>query len=332
MATIPHTPCPHRTGPHPFSPASRPGRDQGPDSSLLEGYGGLVAMALLLFVTAWMLAGPPGIVVASAAVATLVLLTPRIPAGLPLRLRGALPLAPWHAPGLRAEVERLARAAGLPRPPRLYLRPIGMIEAVSSGTGKDGALSLSDGALNRLDPGALRAVIAHELAHIRNGDTRVLMLGGTMSMVITATAFTGLALALIGTLLTGQRALPLWAAMLLAAAPSLASLALLALSRQREFAADATAARLTGDPLALCRALQLLERESAGLLSAWLPLPGRADREQGTGRIPRWLRTHPPTQERIARLTDLHRQASLRTPADWSMIDPAAGTRRWPRR
>jgi heat shock protein HtpX len=88
-----------------------------------------------------------------------------------------------------------------------------------------------------------------------------------------------------------------WELATLVTAPIAANLVVLALSRNREFDADAAAARLTGDPEALATALDKLERMEALFLRRALP---------GLAPLPRWLRTHPAPQERIARLELRH--------------------------
>ncbi|MCH2219685.1 MAG: M48 family metalloprotease, partial [Dechloromonas sp.] len=113
--------------------------------------------------------------------------------------------------------------------------------------------------------------------------------------------------------------------LLLAASPQLALLAQLGLSRVREFDADRMAAELTGDPQGLASALAKIERVSRSW-RAWL-LPGWGNPE------PSWLRTHPPTAERVARLLAFAPQPSLAPlfPADPFAPKPLAPMRppRW---
>jgi heat shock protein HtpX len=198
----------------------------------------------------------------------------------------------WHGvAGLAAE---LGARAGLPRPPSLYWQPTAAVRAFSVGDATDPALALSEGALRVLPPRELRAVLAHEVAHLAAGDTRLLLLAETLGRVAQAVALVGLLAALMAAVVAGEAALPAPALLALALTPLAARLLTLGLSRRREFAADAAAARLTGDPEGLARALATIERLAR---RRWGHLHVRAAQS-----VPPALRTHPPTEERIARL------------------------------
>lgn len=120
---------------------------------------------------------------------------------------------------------------------------------------------------------------------------------------------------------------PIGALLVMIAAPSLSALAQLALSRNREYEADRTAAELTGDPIGLAAALERLEL-SQGRFWEQLMLPGRRLPD------PSLLRTHPPTEQRIARLLELvptpeARPAALAFPdgVDWAATLPFTPSR-----
>jgi heat shock protein HtpX len=149
-------------------------------------------------------------------------------------------------------------------------------------------------------------VLGHEIAHIANDDLRVMGLADSISRLTHLMALLGQITILFSlpALLLGIVKVSWPALLLLAAAPQLALLAQLGLSRVREFDADRLAAELTGDPHGLASALAKIERVSHSW-RAWL-LPGWGNPE------PSWLRTHPATTERIQRLREL--AESMATP------------------
>ncbi|ELZ29236.1 heat shock protein HtpX [Halosimplex carlsbadense 2-9-1] len=215
-------------------------------------------------------------------------------------------------PELFDTVERLARQADLPRPPVAVI-PSDEPNAMSAGTGNRTVVCVTLGLLKELDDEQLEAVLAHELAHVKNGDSSVLTVAGFPATV---------ALAMLSTALEGMNG---WAIVLgyFGAAVALAILSLplllvslpgtLVLSRYREYAADRGAVAITGKPVALAEALAELHglskppqedmRSMAGfnafciVPSPSLGLPG----------------THPPTHMRIRKLREL--AAELERPA-----------------
>ncbi len=146
----------------------------------------------------------------------------------------------------------------------------------------------------------LIGVLAHELAHVANGDIRVMAFADTLSRITGVLALLGQALLILSipALFLGFAMLPVGALLVLLAAPTLSALAQLALSRNREYEADRSAAELSGDPVGLASALDKLERYQ-GRFWEQVILPGRRLPE------PSLLRTHPPTPQRIERLMEL---------------------------
>lgn len=244
-------------------------------------------------------------------------LQPVATARLTLALYRARPIHPDEAPQLWRMLDLLARRAGLPAAPRPYYVPSGMINAFAVGSRRHSAIALTDGLLGTLAPRELLAVLAHETAHIANGDLRVMNLADYVSRLTGAFAILGLLLLLVALpgVWLGQLEVQWSGLLLLAVSPHLARLAQMGLLRVREFDADLGAARLTGDPAALASALARIEAVARGW-RGWL-LPGWGNPE------PSWLRTHPPTAERIRRLL------TLEVPAwsdGWTL--PEAGERR----
>ncbi|GIX30869.1 MAG: Zn-dependent protease [Porticoccaceae bacterium] len=263
----------------------------------------LASMGAVVGLLGHWLWGPDGLVVfLSLALGGLLLghgLSPR----LALALYGARPLRAEEAPGLYALVEELSRRAGLERIPTLWWVPSPLLNAFAVGTRRDAAIGLTDGLLRNLDARELAGVLAHEVSHIRADDLWVMGLADLMSRTAHLLSLLGQLLLLFNLPLwaTAGVHLPWGALLLLVAAPLVVTAAQLALSRTREFDADLNAAALTGDPEGLASALARLETLQGGWLERlfWgrgLPQPS-------------WLRTHPPTEERIARLLALSQEA-----------------------
>jgi heat shock protein HtpX len=221
-----------------------------------------------------------------------------------LRMSRARPLGPGEAPDLVSDVEDLATRARIPVP-RLYLIPSEQPNAFATGRSpRHSAVAVTEGLVSLMPRDQVRAVVAHELAHIRNRDVLVTtiaaMIGAAISAVAHFLQFQWLfggdddesPLGLIGTI----------AAIMIA--PIAAMLLQFAISRQREFLADSTAAELLGRGRPLADALGTLQRgveaipmpvnpATASLYIA-NPLSGRS-----MGAL---FSTHPPIPARIARL------------------------------
>jgi heat shock protein HtpX len=259
-------------------------------------FGGMLVLLALLGLS---LAGLSGLFVAAALALPFLLLGRRISPRWLMRIYGARPLAPYEVPSLYRTVQGLSERAGLPASPQLYYVPSRAMNAFSVGTRDDPALGVTDGLLRSLSPRELTGVLAHEITHIHQNDVRVMsfadLIGratGLLSALGQFLLFLNLPLLLMG------RAPVSWlAVVLLLIAPSLSGLLRLALSRAREVDADLGAARLTGDPLGLASALRKMECYGA----SWLDRMLRPYRTPSRS----LLRTHPDTEERVARLLDV---------------------------
>ncbi len=249
---------------------------------------------------AWYLGGLPLAIYSAAIILFLYRLNPVASPDLAMRLFRARPLAPEEAPELSELAGELARRAGMQRPPRLYYLPSDVMNAFTAGTPKEAAIALSDGLIRRLDWRELSGVLAHEMMHIVNRDTRLMAFADLTSRLTGFLSLTGQLLLLINLplLILGETTLPWLPILLLIFAPTLSALVQLALSRSREYEADLGAVALTGDPLGLATALSKLEASHQGLLGRLFnPIPRIPD--------PSMLRTHPPTEERVRRLVEI---------------------------
>lgn len=228
-----------------------------------------------------------------------------------LAMHHAQEVAPEQAPGLHRMVEEVARAAGIPKP-RVYLIPEVQPNAFATGRNPEkGVVAVTAGIMELLSERELRGVIAHEIAHIKNRDILVATIAAGIAAAVTYIAHAAQFAAMFG---GGQqddgeeRGSVLGAILLAVLAPIAATLVQLGISRSREYLADETAARLTGEPEGLARALEKLhlgaERIPAHVEPATAslfivsPLAGR-------GSLLSLFSTHPPMEERIARLRAL---------------------------
>ncbi|MGD8643477.1 MAG: zinc metalloprotease HtpX [Chromatiales bacterium] len=283
--------------------------------------GGMLAILALI---GRLLAGPEGMVMTLIAGAFLLLIGPRISPALMLRLYGARPLSPSHAPRLHALLRELSARAGLGDVPELHYLPSRVMNAFTVGSRRHAAVAVSDGLLRAMNLRELAGVLAHELSHVRHNDMWVMGLADMVSRLTGALSFVGLLLVLVNLplLMFTELSISWFAILLLVLAPSISALLQLALSRTREYEADRGAVALTGDPRGLASALAKLERYPSGLLERIL-LPGRRMPD------PSLLRTHPHTQARIERLLSLSVEPdhpALR----FDSIDPWRETA-WPR-
>ena len=274
-----------------------------------------------------LLFGEGGLWMALGASIFALLFEPAAASTLTLRLYRARPIHPGDAPELWEIVRDLATRAGLPAVPIPHYIPSAVVNAFATGSKRHSAIALTDGILRSLTPRELAGVIAHEVAHIANDDLRVMGLADYISRLTSLLALLGqIAIILsLPALLVGAAEVNWFGLFLLAVSPQLALLAQLGLSRVREFDADHLAAQLTGDPHGLASALAKIERVNRSW-RAWL-MPGWGNPE------PSWLRTHPATPDRIARLLELVPQhpVTLRPHPFYTAPEPVKAMRspRW---
>ena len=258
------------------------------------------SMVAVLSALGWIVAGSSGLLLALIVGGFFFLFSSRVPVRWLIRFYGARPVSRFEAPLLFEVVGRLARRAGLDTRPRLFYLPTRRANAFAVGSRSDSVIGVSEGLLQSLSPREIENVLAHEIAHVRNNDLRVMGLAALVSRTTFWLSWAGQLVILLNLplILIGQWTIPWTAALTLVFAPTASTLLQLALSRTREFDADLGAVSLTGDPRGLASALVKLERLQRGLLNR-LFLRGRRLRE------PTLLRSHPQTEERIKRLLDL---------------------------
>lgn len=232
-----------------------------------------------------------------------------------LALARAKPIKKSDNPTLFRTVENLSIAAGLPRP-RIYIINDASPNAFATGRDpKHSAVAVTTGLLDKLDKLELEGVLSHELSHIGNYDTRlmavVVILVGVVAVLsdffLRMTFFGGL-----GRDRENRQAAALFMALALVAAilaPIAAQLIKVAISRKREFLADASGALLTRYPEGLARALEKIAQDPHPLRSAstatahmYIENPLKKHKRDGLGRLANLFNTHPPVEERIKAL------------------------------
>jgi heat shock protein HtpX len=223
-----------------------------------------------------------------------------------LRMYGAQEISKAQAPGLYAMVHRLASKAGIPMP-RVYMIPSDQPNAFATGRNPEHAVvAVTEGIMRILDDDELEGVLAHEISHVTNRDVLIGTIAATLAGAITYLAHMAQWAAFFG---GGRRddddaPSPIVMILMAVVAPLAAMLVQLAVSRSREFGADASGARLAGRTWGLSKALEKLDMAAhqvpmqANPATAHMfivnPLTGAS--------FSRLFSTHPPTEERIARL------------------------------
>ena len=225
----------------------------------------------------------------------------------------AQPVSAAEMPQYHEIMADLCARANMPMP-KLYMTPNPQPNAFATGRNPNhAAVCITAGLTQAMGWDEIRGVLAHELAHIRNRDILIGSVAAAIGMAVTVIAH----MVMWGAMFAGGRGdrhgNPLGSLVLAILAPIAAAMIQAAISRSREFQADASAAKLIGDGQPLARAMERLDVYSQRIPSGVNPsqasnyiidpLKAQARGQGGGGGFGRMFSTHPPTAERIRRLT-----------------------------
>jgi heat shock protein HtpX len=268
----------------------------------------LTLLTLLLMFIGRLFGGQNGMLLALAFAAVMNFVSYFYSDKIALRMYRAQPVTREELPRAYAAVERLTQKIGIPMP-KIYVIPDDSPNAFATGRNPQHAsVAVTQGILNLLTDEELEGVLAHELGHVNNRDILISSVAATVAGAITMLA----SMARWGMLFGGfggrddrDRGGGIGAILMLFLAPLAASLIQLAVSRSREYQADATGAHFTGNPYALASALSKLDAYSRRLPLQATPSTAHLFIVQpflgmSFGNL---FSTHPPIAKRIERLT-----------------------------
>lgn len=282
----------------------------------------LTLMTVFIMVVGRILGGQQGMIIALVFAGAMNFFSYWFSDKMVLRMYRAEEVSPSQAPELYGMVEELAQRAGLPMP-KVYIIPQDSPNAFATGRNPENAVvAVTRGLLNLMNREEIKGVLAHELGHVKNRDILIGTIAATMAGAVMMLAN----MAKWGAIFGGFRGNDeeggggmIGVIVTAIIAPIAAMLIQMAISRSREYLADATAAQITGNPEGLAGALEKL-----GAYSGRIPMQAEAATAHMfitnplSGRSMMSLfSTHPPIEERVARL----RNERPRRPSERSFQD-----------
>jgi heat shock protein HtpX len=270
----------------------------------------MAAITALFMLVGRMIGGPSGMAIALLVAIGMNVFSYWFSDKLVLRMVNAREVDASSAPQFHRIVAELAARAELPMP-RVYLIDDPSPNAFATGRDPNhAAVAATTGILRALSERELRGVMAHELAHVKHRDILISTISATMAGAVSMLA--NVAMFFGGRDSNGRPTNPLAGILVALLAPLAAGLIQMAISRAREFEADRGGAEISGDPRALASALEKIHNIARGIpmeavehhpetaqMMIMNPLSGRG--------ITSWFSTHPPTEERVARLLAMAR-------------------------
>ena len=300
--------------------------------SILLMFGFLLVYAVLAYAVS-LFFGPAGVYIIGGIAIVMVLVTLFMGDDMAVLVAGGRQIkTKSECPELWRMIENLSITAGIPMP-RVYISPDTSPNAFAAGrTLNQAIVCVNQGLLDRLDEQELEGVIAHEISHIRNFDVRLMtyaaVLAGSIAL-ISQILIHGMWFGGSSRDNNGGGVIVLVVAILAAIlAPIAATIIQLAISRKREYVADASAAELTRYPQGLASALENIstnmtptQHKSDAIAHMMIAAPFSAK-----GKPSKLFATHPPAEDRIARLMDMASNTThnRRAPVGWTATAPAA--------
>ncbi len=282
----------------------------------------LAAMTALFLAVGYALAGEGGMLMALVFAAGMNVFAYWNSDKMVLRMHNAREVGPGQAGELYAMVERLSRNAGLPTP-KIYVMEDAQPNAFATGRNpENAAVAITTGLMHSAPPEEIAGVMAHELAHIKNRDTLTMTVTATLAGAIGFISQFALFFGGRG----GERPNPIFAIAIMILAPLAAAIVQMAISRAREYEADRVGAEIARDPISLANALRRIEHMAhTGGRSGRGVMMRRAEENPATAHMfiinplaginaDNLFRTHPPTAERVRRLTAMAQHGGPATP------------------
>lgn len=266
----------------------------------------VLLMMFLFAMIGLLMGGFMGLFMAAFFILLFSVVTPRVSPQLVFRRYRGRPLSLQEAPELYRITAEVAGNAGIDHVPRLFYLPITSLNAFTVGNRNEAAIGITDGLLRSLTPREIRGVMAHEMSHVRHNDLWIMNLAENLTWFTRLFSLFGQWLLLFSLpfILIGGAVINIATALgvgLLISAPYFSFRLKQALSRSREFKADAGAAEIAGDSFGLASALQKIEFRTSGLMDFFFVMPGKQ-------RAAPEMQSHPDTEERIRRLLALEKE------------------------
>ena len=277
----------------------------------------IAALLALVAFSAWILFGMTGVYLSMAFTISGLFFGRNITTAMVMKMYKAQPIERHQSPELFDNFVQLCQRAELNPIPKLFYIPSKMANAFAVGKGDSAAVGITDGVVRMMNHREMAGILAHEITHIRCRDTTTMGIADIISRSVALVARIGFFMMIFSasTFLMGRGGLNLLlSGLVMMGSPMVATMLQLALSRTREFNADRGAAILTGDIEGLSSALLKLEKQQPRGLLDLIFRPGNRRKQ------PNMLRTHPPTEDRIAALKALveQSQAEVQTIAGFS--------------
>lgn len=265
-----------------------------------------IAMATLLGVLAFIIAGEKLVILTLLFVGIAYIFTPAFVPGLFIRFFKGRAIHYINAPELHRMVRVLSSRAGLEGLPALYYIPSKVVTAFATGDSKKSAIALTYGMLNTLSLREIAGVVSHEISHIRSNDMRGMWFSLVMNRVTGFLSLCGQLLIFINLplILLSEINIGWFTISILVLAPVMSFFVHMTLSRVREFNADLGGAELMGTPEPLISALAKIEYSKQSLLDFFIIRRKKATDESFL------MKTHPPTEERIKRLQKVRERSN----------------------